>query len=200
MRLKVIAGILLIILTLSLYCFKNFISADSQHIEVNNLTGNTSTKEQNSINDVTQIEGLGAKSKYIIVDIGGAVAKPGILELPINSRVYTAIEKAGGLAKEADTKRINLAAPINDGEKIYIPKLNEESEQPQGINAKGLININTADSETLQKINGVGPSTAEKIISYRTSNGEFRKIEEIMNVTGIGEKTFAKFKNQISIN
>lgn len=200
MKFKIIAGILLIVITLGLYGYKNFIAGQNSDSTAEILIEQTSTETLGQVATDTDNETQQISEALIIVDVGGEVKNPGIVQLPANSRVYAAIEKAGGLKQTADTKKINLAAILNDGEKLYIPKFNEILELTSGSDFSNLININTANSDSLQKINGVGPSTAEKIIAYRQSNGPFKKIEEMMNISGIGEKTFAKFKSQITIN
>ena len=142
----------------------------------------------------------------IYVDVDGQVERPGVYELSSGSRVYEAIEKAGGLKSSADTSGINQAEPVKDGQKILIPKKGSDkaaSRKTGGSAAKnegqGKININTADSAELQTIVGIGPVTAEKIIDYRDQNGNFDKIEDIKNVSGIGDKTFEKMANDICI-
>jgi len=144
----------------------------------------------------------------IYVDIGGEVVNPMVAELTEGSRVEDAIEAAGGVTDRADLTDINRAAFVEDGEKIFIPTLPELSEGGEDGMAEGQsmpvysddrININTADSEELQQLNGVGPATAEKIIDYREENGRFSAIEDIMNVSGIGEKTFEKFHEDIKV-
>ena len=162
------------------------------------------------------------KEKIIVVDIAGAVKNPGVVYLIEGSRVNDAVTEAGGLAENADTILVNLAAKLSDGDKVYIPeeKKNEKSasSEPAGIitniisnsadssNSSGasgsgssLININTADSEQLQALSGVGPATAQKIIDYRNKSGGFKKIEDIMKVSGIGAKTYEKLKDKITI-
>ena len=145
--------------------------------------------------------------KKVIIDIGGEVNEPKVTELPEGSRVEDAIEAAGGLTDEADMTNINRAAFVSDGEKILIPSKNDAVSgsdgtytgvQPGGY-ADDRIDINTADSAELQKLNGVGPATAEKIISYRESNGRFKSVEEIKNVSGIGDKTYEKIKEHIRV-
>lgn len=151
-----------------------------------------------------------AGSGTIFVDIGGEVKNPMLAELPEGSRVEDAIEAAGGLTDNADMTSINRAAFAEDGAKIYIPAVTEPGEisasggaaaaASAGVSTStGKININTADSETLQELNGVGPSTAQKIIDYRTSRGSFGSIEDIKNVSGIGDKTYEKLKDFITI-
>ncbi|MBR2512192.1 MAG: ComEA family DNA-binding protein [Firmicutes bacterium] len=158
-------------------------------------------------------------SGKILVDVSGAVNYPKVVELPQGSRVQDAIDAAGGLKKRADISGINRAAEVQDGEKIDIPFRNRNSVSTgsaysEGVpddtyggasssassydTAGGMVNINTAGSEQLQTLTGIGPALAERIISYREQNGAFMSIEEIKNVSGIGDKTFEKFKDRIT--
>lgn len=142
----------------------------------------------------------------IFVDIGGEVVHPMLAELEDGSRVEDAIEAAGGLTEDADLSSINRAAFINDGDKIYIPSSDDAAvpllSDPGGAaaaqTAGGKVNINTADSQELQTLTGIGPVTADKIIEYRQTNGRFTTIEDIKKVSGIGEKTFEKFRESIT--
>lgn len=150
------------------------------------------------------------EEKTIIkVHIDGQIKNRGVLELEEGSRLVDAIEKSGGLTEEADTSNINLADILQDGEKVYIyskqeveelksiGKLNEEIDNTTKKNNK--ININTATQAELEEITGIGPSLAQKIIEYRESNGKFKDIEELKNVSGIGDKKFESMKSQITI-
>ena len=164
------------------------------------------------------------EEKAIIIDIEGAVKNPGVFYLQEGSRVNDAVQEAGGLTDDADTRWVNLAARLADGDKVYIPKHGDESDasskptRPVGIitqdttggsalsgtgtsndMANVMVNINTATSAQLQTLSGVGPVTAQKIIDYRENVGKFNKIEDIMRVSGIGQKTFDGFKDKISI-
>ena len=155
----------------------------------------------------------------VYVDIGGAVKHPMLAELPSGSRVEDAIEAAGGLKKDADMTSVNRAQILTDGEKVYIPEEGEGTEgtgsggsgsgsgaasaggsgaEMVGISS-GRININTADVTLLQQLTGVGPVTAQKIVDYREENGKFQSIEDLKNVSGIGDKTFEKMKDDITI-
>jgi competence protein ComEA len=161
------------------------------------------------------------QKKTMIIDVGGAVNSPGVIELPVGSRVYQAIEKAGGTTREADLNQINQAIILNDSDKLYIPTLQETqenisspkssssvgyiSQNPVSPNASGnnngngKVNLNTATQGELETLSGVGPVTASKIIDYREINGKFDQIENIMEVPGIGEKTFESLKAFICI-
>lgn len=143
------------------------------------------------------------KKEMVVVDVGGEVREPMVVELEEGSRIGDAIEAAGGLTEEADIDGINRAAFVSDGDKILIPSKAETELSGGGgaydVYGDGKININTADSLQLQEITGVGPVTAEKIISYREENGRFDTIEDIKNVSGIGDKTFEKMKDEIRV-
>ena len=149
-----------------------------------------------------------AEDTQIYVDIGGEVKTPGVYAVTEGTRLFEVIEKAGGLTEHASTAQINQAEVVADGQKVVIPTIGEEelwgtspaeTAAPAGKDSQGRININTADSDTLQEIPGVGPATAEKIIAYREENGRFSQIEEIQNVNGIGNKTFEKMKDKITV-
>lgn len=163
--------------------------------------------------------------EYIYVDVSGAVNAPMVVCIPSGSRVFQAIEAAGGRKEESSVKTLNLAEVCEDGQKIYVPTEEEvkeaeesgssvpegdgktagtESSGEQSSSGKtesgsGKVNINTAGSEELQTLTGVGPAIASRIIDYRNTNGAFQSVEEITNVSGIGEKTYEKFKDQICI-
>lgn len=130
------------------------------------------------------------------------MAKPGLYKLEDGARVNDAIEVAGGFTENADKDSLNLAKVLEDGEQIMIPSKgggSSEAGSSASQTNNGKVNINTADLTTLQTLNGVGPATAQKIIDYRTANGKFKTIEDLKKVSGIGEKTFAKFKDQICV-
>ncbi len=136
----------------------------------------------------------------LVVDVAGAVPRPGVYELPGGSRVKDAVEAAGGFLAEADKATINLAAPLADGQRLEIPFL--EGTQPLGVARAEeaqpeLIDINTADVETLSTLPGIGPTLAQRIVDYRTTYGDFYYIEDIMNVDGIGSDTFENIKDLI---
>lgn len=145
----------------------------------------------------------------VFVDVGGCVKKPGVYEVSASSRIFQVIEKAGGTTSDADTSGINQAESVTDGMKILVPEKNEDGSGNAGGASEGtvstgaadssLVNINTADAETLQTIPGIGPVTAQKIIDYRNANGYFKEIGDIRNVSGIGDKTYAKISSLITV-
>ena len=154
------------------------------------------------------------RTARVLVHVDGAVANPGVYELTGESpRVNDAVASAGGLVDGADTTSMNLAAPVSDGEKVHVPSAGEAVPAPAanvtvgegtgGIDEKtqaaGLVNINTANEAELQTLSGVGEATASAIVRERTNNGPFTSPEDLMRVTGIGEKKFEKLKGQICV-
>lgn len=138
----------------------------------------------------------------LYVDISGQVKKPGVYSVSDGTRLFQLIELAGGLKSSADFNGFNQAEALVDGQKIIIPKKGEEttsSGYTESQSGSKLININNGDNTALQQIPGVGPATAEKIIIYRNENGKFKTKEDIKNVSGIGEKTYEKMKDSITV-
>lgn len=151
----------------------------------------------------------------VVVDVGGAVAQPGLVELPGGSRVNDAVCAAGGLASDADDASVNLASPLVDGQKVYIPHAGEVPAGTQaaivapgggassgaggaGTGAGGaLVNINLASADDLTSLPGVGPATASAIVRDREENGPFAGVDDLMRVSGIGEKKLAKIRDLI---
>ena len=148
-------------------------------------------------------------SAPLVVNVDGAVQFPGVYSLPVHSRVENAVEAAGGFTENARPGSINLAALLEDGSHIYVPYHNaeinssiENGERAYGLSDSGemisLININQAPLEVLITLPGIGPVTAEKIISYREEH-TFTRIEEIQKVPGIGPSTYEDIKMYITV-
>ncbi len=143
--------------------------------------------------------------KPVIVYITGAVPRPGVYALPKDARVQDAISAAGGFLAEAEKSQINLAALLEDGEKLDIPYIKGASPilgtpGPTVVAVTTeLININTASAAELDTLPGIGPTTAQKIIQYREQNGPFINAEDIVNVSGIGPGTYERIKDLITV-
>ena len=143
--------------------------------------------------------------KPVVVYITGAVPRPGVYALPKNARVQDAISAAGGFLAEAEKSQINLAALVEDGEKLDIPFVEGASPilgtpVPAVVTVTTeLVNINTASLEELDTLPGIGPTTAQKIIDYREQNGPFVSTEDIVNVSGIGPVSYERFKDLITV-
>lgn len=145
-----------------------------------------------------------SEPKEIIVHISGQVNNPGIVKLEVGARVIDAVNLAGGLKNEADLDKINLAKKLEDEEKIYIPALGEEgdvdfSDSQSTAEGNGKVNINTCTKDELLSLPGIGEVLADRIIDYREQT-PFKNIEDIMNVSGIGEKKFESIKEMIIIH
>ncbi|HGC7122381.1 TPA: helix-hairpin-helix domain-containing protein [Streptococcus agalactiae] len=148
-------------------------------------------------------------SNQVTVDVKGAVNHPGVYSLPSQSRVTDAIKRAGGLSNLADSKSVNLAQKLQDEMVIYVAQKGEkitvvEEEKANNIatqgNSKGKINLNKADLSSLQTISGVGAKRAQDILDYRDSQGGFKTIDDLKNVSGIGEKTLEKLRQDVTID
>lgn len=138
----------------------------------------------------------------IFVHVLGAVNRPGLYQLRDADRAVDAVAAAGGFTPTADQQQLNLARLLSDGEQIYVPVVGESP--PAGLPGAssavgGKVNINTADAATLEGLPRVGPAMALRIIAWREANGRFAVVEDLMSVTGIGDKTFAGLKDLVTI-
>lgn len=129
-----------------------------------------------------------AQGGVVFVHVVGAVERPGLVEVPAESRVLDAIEKAGGASDNAALEGVNLARIVFDGEQIVVPVVGE-ADTVSGTSGSGLISLSSADLETLDTLPRIGPATAARIISWREENGPFRSIEDLLAISGIGEAT-----------
>lgn len=150
----------------------------------------------------------------IFVHVTGCVAQPGLCELPAEARIADAIQAAGGFTEEASEGSLNLAQALADGEQVRVPSRDEASAAAASPGAMGgdagasagsdasvvgKVNLNTADAAQLQTISGIGEAKARKIIAYREANGRFMSVDDLLNVSGIGEKTLASMRDQICV-
>lgn len=197
------------ILVISGLCYFFFSSSDS-----------SSPQEEliETIQPIEQIEqdepAKEAVMQQVSVDIKGAVMYPGVYELQADQRIVDVVQLAGGYTQEADPQLINHAQKVQDEMVIYIPvkgeKLDEITASILAMSTSGIstsegsqkdqkVNLNQADEATLSTLSGIGPSKAQSIISYREENGRFTTIEDLKKVSGIGEKTFEKLKDSITV-
>ena len=204
---KIIVAISIITLVISAILY-NILYTNNKKNEIFN---EIDFEEENNIESVDERE----ETKTIFIDIGGEVINPGLYELNEKARVNDAIIAAGGTTDKADLTEINLAYVLSDALKITIPKKEEGQKENSKKNASissslmtpkadvsqvsGLVNINTATKNQLKNLEGIGDSTAQKIIDYRTQNGQFNKIEDIKKVSGIGESKYQQIKDNISV-
>ena len=184
------------------------------------LTEESTVSDENKNNDKKEKiedEKENISNKEITVYVSGEVNKSGVVTLKEGDRLAVAVEKLGGTTKKADLNNINLAIRVKDEEHYIIPKIGEAKQEDlkDVNNTKDIenaeiknentakdsskININTATLEELDKLPGVGEATANKIISHREENGQFKTIEDIKNVNGIGDKKFEKMKELICV-
>ena len=143
----------------------------------------------------------------ITVDVKGAVRSPGIYDLPVGSRVHDAVQKAGGLTEEADSKSLNLAQKVSDEALVYVPSKGEEATSQQAASGTSpstskekKVNLNKASLEELKQVKGLGGKRAQNIIDYREANGKFKSVDELKKVSGIGAKTIEKLKDYVTVD
>ena len=143
----------------------------------------------------------------ITVDVKGAVKSPGIYDLPVGSRVNDAVQKAGGLTEQADSKSLNLAQKVSDEALVYVPTKGEEaaSQQagsgvPSSTSKDKKVNLNKASLEELKQVKGLGGKRAQDIIDHRETNGKFKSVDELKKISGIGAKTIEKLKDYVTVD
>ena len=211
---KLIKYTVVFILTFILLSLGGCIKKDNNIIPVEDITSENPVEDlkenldEDSAKDKDkdkQEEKIQKTNEYIYVHVCGAVNNPGVYKFKTPVRVYEAIEQAGGITNEGLDKVVNQAREILDGEQIYIPTLDEKELYDSGNGDRstslndGRININTASKEELMTLPGVGESKANGIVEYRSSNGKFKALEELMNVEGIKDGVFNKIKDKITI-
>jgi competence protein ComEA len=144
-----------------------------------------------------------AESPTAFVHVVGQVNSPGLYELPAGSRIVDAVAAAGGFTATADQAQLNLAQVVEDGQQIVVLARGVAPVVTDGAStgataSGGTVDINTADATTLETLDGIGPSLAQRILAYRTAHGGFRTVGDLQNVTGIGPKKFAAIKANVS--
>ena len=151
-----------------------------------------------------------AQAKEIVVYVAGAVNRPGVVQLAEGARAKDAVDACGGFLPTADTSGVNLAQKLKDGMQVTVPEKSPQGTAVQGAAGgaqagaakplpEGMVNINTADEKELDKLPGVGPAMAKRIVEYRTENGAFQAPEEIKRGKGIGDAKYEKMKDKIAL-
>lgn len=167
--------------------------------------GEASRSEKEEVKSSPEQESM--EPARIYVQVSGAVKQPGVYELTEGSRIFEAVELAGGLTDQADEKRLNQAQPATDGQMIYVYAVGEPEDEAgkaasleEETQQDGRVNLNTASVQQLMALPGIGQAKADGIVSYRETHGAFEKIEDIMEIEGIKEGVFAKIKDQIKVD
>ena len=163
------------------------------------------SKDSVSENEVKKEEPV--EQDLITVDVKGAVKAPGIYDLPVGSRVNDAVQKAGGLTEQADSKSLNLAQKVSDEALVYVPTKGEEAASQQttsgtvsSTSKEKKVNLNKASLEELKQVKGLGGKRAQDIIDHRETNGKFKSVDELKKVSGIGAKTIEKLKDYVTVD
>lgn len=203
-----------IVIGIAIYFFMQ--SEEEEFINFEDFENNVGNVE--NIENVVQDE-IVEELEKIVVHISGQVANPGVISLDEGSRLIDAINLSGGLTSKADISKVNLAYILEDAQKIYIPSIEDKDETiyisedsgNTGVVTSGngqtstkkeeelMVNINTANEEQLEQLPGIGTSIATRIVNYRKENGKFNSIEDIKNVSGIGDAKFNKIKDNICV-
>ena len=190
---KIILAIILFVIILASIIYIIIFNNENNYEDIEEKTNEEST-------NIVQIENK--KENKIVVDISGQVNKQGVITLDEGSRIIDAVNLAEGLTDKADLNKINLAYILSDAEKIYIPSI-EDNIQPEIVstnnNTKISVNINTAIEQELEKIPGIGSTIAKRIVNYRNENGKYKSIDDLKNVSGIGESKYNKIKEYIYV-
>ncbi|WP_293787355.1 ComEA family DNA-binding protein [uncultured Aeromicrobium sp.] len=143
-------------------------------------------------------ESATAPAEELVVDVVGAVARPGIVTVPPGSRVHEAIEAAGGLVGQPDTTSLNMARELNDGEQLLVGIV-APAAGPSGAGEGQALDLNRADQSALEELPGIGPVTAAAILDWRAENGSFRSVDDLLDVKGIGEATLAELRDHVFV-
>ena len=207
-----ILGGTLILIVVALLFFKGN-KKESSDVLLQSAIGQVTSTQVSSSSDSSSTTTTSVKDNgYLMVDVKGAVKSAGVYELPVGSRVTDAIKKAGGFREDADQKSINLAQKLTDESVVYVATPGEvettlatsaattSTSGTSTQSSSSTINLNKATLADLQTITGIGAKRAQDILDYRESKGGFSSIDELKNISGIGEKTFEKIKDAVSVD
>lgn len=166
---------------------------------INGITSNSGEKVV--VHSDVPAENLELKPAEIFVHIVGEVVSPGIYQVDSGSRIVDVVFAAGGFSKSADQASINLAREVTDGEQVVVFQVGAAPQLPGSgpSNTSSLISLNRATQAELENLPGVGPALAGRMIDWRTANGGFKKKEDLLNISGIGDKLFAGIKDEVTL-
>jgi competence protein ComEA len=207
---KMIMAIAAIIIAISGYYF--FVQAEKKQVEKDPLFAEMGQQDKELIKE----EVAKSEPAIIKVDVKGAVRTPGVFIAKLGDRVIDLIAAAGDFTKDADADKVNLAQLVEDQMVIYVPRAGEEAVEladaasastggavattsTTGSSSGNQVNLNTATQAELETLPGIGPSKAIAIIEYRETTGKFQQIEDLKNISGIGDKTFEKLQDSITV-
>lgn len=214
---KVVGIVASVIFFIGVSCVCYFRSNSDKYGSVESFDAGNVIKDdvQNAGAQEKSVEESKKADDVIYIHIVGEVRNQGVVTLNKGQRIMDAIEKAGGVTEEADLSKVNLAFVLSDGQKVRIPSVNDEAGSGEEFVTAGggynvvqggsggsvgvKVNINNASQTELETISGVGPSLAAKIINYREKNGKFRSIEELKNISGIGDSKFEGMKDFVEV-
>ncbi|RSJ91693.1 helix-hairpin-helix domain-containing protein [Streptococcus mitis] len=175
-------------------------------VKETNLQAEVAAVSKNSVSE-KDVKEEPLEQDLITVDVKGAVKSPGIYDLPVGSRVNDAVQKAGGLTEQADSKVLNLAQKVSDEALVYVPTKGEELASQQAgsgttssTSKEKKVNLNKASLEELKQVKGLGGKRAQDIIDHREANGKFKSVDELKKVSGIGAKTIEKLKDYVTVD
>ncbi|MGF6948360.1 competence protein ComEA [Neobacillus sp. B4I6] len=204
---KIIVVVVAIIALGGFYFF--YVNDTPEPLPTNSLSSEEKLQGEEKETEKTKPANLPELPEKIMVDVKGQIKLPGVYQANTSERVIDVISRAGGLTDKADQGQVNFAEHVQDEMIIYIPAKGEEGLPSAPIGGSQIttsgnqkeskININKADETELQNLPGIGPAKAAAIIEYRNTNGPFKAIEDLKNISGIGDKTFEKFKDLLAI-
>lgn len=205
-----VAAILILIALMMLLVTHS--GADSQQPQLQNEMSSQTFSGESSAESMATSGSQVASSQSVYVDVKGAVRNPGLKKMSGDMRIIDVVQEAGGFTKNADQRQVNLAQRVTDQQVVYIPRHGEKSPQgstgtmgtgaataQQGSQSAPEVDLNNADLNQLQQLDGVGEKKAEKIIQYREQNGSFKSVDDLKNVSGFGDKTLERLKPQLRV-
>ena len=176
-------------------------------VKETNLQAEVAAVSKDSVSEKEVKKEEPVEQDLITVDVKGAVGSPGIYDLPVGSRVNDAVQKAGGLTEQADSKSLNLAQKVSDEALVYVPTKGEEAASQQtgsgtasSTSKEKKVNLNKASLEEIKLVKGLGGKRAQDIIDHREANGKFKSVDELKKVSGIGAKTIEKLKDYVTVD